>query len=57
VRNSVENQVKKLTEENEQLKTTVDERESKIEELHEQIDNMKGEENSAKEKIKIYEVS
>ncbi|XP_075287914.1 cingulin-like protein 1 isoform X3 [Opisthocomus hoazin] len=55
VRNSVENQVKKLTEENEQLKTTVDERESKIEELHEQIDNMKGEENSAKEKIKIYE--
>uniref|UniRef100_A0A8D0F3Y4 Cingulin like 1 n=1 Tax=Strix occidentalis caurina TaxID=311401 RepID=A0A8D0F3Y4_STROC len=57
VRNSIENQVKELTEENEQLKRTVDELESKIEELHEQIDNMKGEENSVKEKIKRYEVS
>uniref|UniRef100_A0A8D0EZU2 Cingulin like 1 n=1 Tax=Strix occidentalis caurina TaxID=311401 RepID=A0A8D0EZU2_STROC len=55
VRNSIENQVKELTEENEQLKRTVDELESKIEELHEQIDNMKGEENSVKEKIKRYE--
>ncbi|XP_074736404.1 cingulin-like protein 1 isoform X1 [Strix uralensis] len=55
VRNSIENQVKELTEENQQLKRTVDELESKIEELHEQIDNMKGEENSVKEKIKRYE--
>ncbi|KAK0679279.1 CGNL1 protein, partial [Pygoscelis papua] len=55
VRNSIENQVKELTEENEQLKRTVDELESKIQELHKQIDNMKGEENSVKEKIKRYE--
>ncbi|XP_076204384.1 cingulin-like protein 1 isoform X3 [Aptenodytes patagonicus] len=55
VRNSIENQVKELTEENEQLKRTVDELESRIQELHKQIDNMKGEENSVKEKIKRYE--
>ncbi|NXY69487.1 CGNL1 protein, partial [Glareola pratincola] len=55
MRNSIENQVKELTEENEQLKRTVGELESKIEELHKQIDNMKGEENSVKEKIKRYE--
>ncbi|XP_063202218.1 cingulin-like protein 1 isoform X3 [Chroicocephalus ridibundus] len=55
VRNSIENQVKELTGENEQLKRTVGELESKIEELHKQIDNMKGEENSVKEKIKRYE--
>ncbi|XP_074773560.1 cingulin-like protein 1 isoform X2 [Athene noctua] len=55
VRNCIENQVKELTEENEQLKRTVDELESKIVELHEQIDHMKGEENSVKEKIKRYE--
>lgn len=57
MRNSVENQVKELTEENEQLKRTVDELESKIEELHKQIDKMKGEENSVQEKIKRDEVS
>ncbi|KFQ30848.1 Cingulin-like 1, partial [Merops nubicus] len=55
VRNSIENQVKELTEENEQLKRIVDELESKIEELHKQIDNVKGEENSVKAKIKRYE--
>ncbi|NXJ75463.1 CGNL1 protein, partial [Trogon melanurus] len=55
VRNSIENQVKELTEENEQLKRTVHDLESKIEELHRQIDNMKGEENSVKEEIKRYE--
>ncbi|NXW00815.1 CGNL1 protein, partial [Fregetta grallaria] len=55
VRNSIENQIKELTEENEQLKRTVDELESKTEELHKQIDNMKGEENSVKEKVKRYE--
>lgn len=57
MRNSIENQVKELTEENEQLKRTVGELESNIEELHKQIDNMKGEENSVKEKIKRDEVS
>ncbi|KAM6257380.1 cingulin-like protein 1 isoform 2-T2 [Porphyrio hochstetteri] len=55
VRNSIENQVRELTEENEQLKRIVTELESKIEELHKQIDNMKGEEKSVKEKIKTYE--
>ncbi|NXC66625.1 CGNL1 protein, partial [Anhinga anhinga] len=55
VQNSLENEVKELTEENEQLKRTVDELESKIEEWHKQMDNMKGEENSVKEKIKRYE--
>ncbi|NWQ74281.1 CGNL1 protein, partial [Columbina picui] len=56
VRNSIENQVKELTEENEQLKRTVGELESKIEELHKQIGNMKEEEeNSVKEKTKRYE--
>ncbi|XP_065703250.1 cingulin-like protein 1 isoform X1 [Patagioenas fasciata] len=55
VRNSIENQIKELTEENEQLKRTVDELESKIEELHKQIGNMKEEENSVKEKMKRYE--
>ncbi|NWS71167.1 CGNL1 protein, partial [Crotophaga sulcirostris] len=55
VQNSIENQVKELTEENEQLKRTVAVLESKIEELHKEIDNMKGEENSMKEKIKTYE--
>ncbi|NXP20920.1 CGNL1 protein, partial [Scytalopus superciliaris] len=54
-RNSVENRVKELTEENEQLKRTVTELESKIEELHKQIDNMREEENSVKEKLKTYE--
>ena len=43
--------------ENEQLKRTVDELESKNEELHKQFDNMKGEEDSVKEKIKRFEVS
>lgn len=57
MRNSIENQVTELTKENEQLKRTVGELESKIEELHKQIDNMKGEENSVKEKIKRYQVS
>ena len=57
MRSSIENQVKELSEENEQLKRTVDELESKIEELHKQMDNMKGEENLVKEKIKRYEVS
>ncbi|PKK25374.1 cingulin-like protein 1 isoform X2 [Columba livia] len=55
VRNSIANQVKELTEENELLKRTVDELESKIEELHKQIGNMKEEENSVKEKMKRYE--
>ncbi|NWH57840.1 CGNL1 protein, partial [Geococcyx californianus] len=55
VRNSIESQVKELTEENEQLKRTVDVLESKIEELQKEIGNMKGEENSMKEKIKTYE--
>ncbi|NXX91551.1 CGNL1 protein, partial [Centropus bengalensis] len=55
VRSSIENQVKKLTEENEQLKKTVDVLESEIEDLHKHVDNMKGEENSMKEKIKTYE--
>ncbi|XP_064373500.1 cingulin-like protein 1 isoform X2 [Dromaius novaehollandiae] len=55
MRNSLENQVKELTEENEQLKRIVDELESKIKELYNQINNMKGEEDSAKEKIKRYE--
>ncbi|NWS34450.1 CGNL1 protein, partial [Polioptila caerulea] len=54
-RNSVENQVKELIEENERLKRTLTQLERKIEELHKQIDNMKGEENSAKEKLKTYE--
>ncbi|NXJ62704.1 CGNL1 protein, partial [Rostratula benghalensis] len=54
-RNGIENQVKELTEENEQLKIKIGELEGKIEELHKEIDNMKGEENSAKEKIKKYE--
>ncbi|NWS38432.1 CGNL1 protein, partial [Probosciger aterrimus] len=54
-RNSIENQVKELTEENEKLKRTVDELEIKTEELHKQIDSMKGEENLVKEKIKRYE--
>lgn len=57
MRNSIANQVKELTEENELLKRTVDELESKIEELHKQIGNMKEEENSVKEKMKRYEVS
>ncbi|NXW65695.1 CGNL1 protein, partial [Eurystomus gularis] len=52
---SIENQVKELTEEKEQLKGTVDRLESKIEELHKQMDTMKEEENSTKEKIKRYE--
>lgn len=39
------------------MKRTVDELESKIEEMHKQIDKMKGEENSVQEKIKRYEVS
>uniref|UniRef100_A0A8B9PLB9 Cingulin like 1 n=1 Tax=Apteryx owenii TaxID=8824 RepID=A0A8B9PLB9_APTOW len=56
MRNSIQNQVKELTEENEQLKRTVDELESKIKELYNQINNMKGEEDTAKEKIKRYEV-
>lgn len=56
-RNSIENQVKELTEENEKLKRTVDELEIKTEELHKQINSMKGEENLMKEKIKRYEVS
>ncbi|NXN07332.1 CGNL1 protein, partial [Indicator maculatus] len=55
VQNSMENQVKELTEENEQLKRTVDELESKIEELLKQIDNTKGEENCMKENVKRYE--
>ncbi|XP_052663196.1 cingulin-like protein 1 isoform X3 [Harpia harpyja] len=55
LRNSIENQVTELTEENEQLKRTVGELESKTEELHKQIDNMKGQENSVKEKVKRYE--
>ncbi|NXP54739.1 CGNL1 protein, partial [Heliornis fulica] len=55
VRNSIENQVREVTAENEQLKRTVTELESKIEELHKQIDNLKGEEKSVKEKIKMYE--
>ncbi|NXW82819.1 CGNL1 protein, partial [Alopecoenas beccarii] len=55
VRNSIENQVKELTEENEQLKRTVDELESKTEELHKQIGHMKEEENSVKEKMKRHE--
>uniref|UniRef100_A0A674HV82 Cingulin like 1 n=1 Tax=Taeniopygia guttata TaxID=59729 RepID=A0A674HV82_TAEGU len=54
-RNSVENQVKELIEENKQLKRTLTELERKIEELHKQIDNMKGEENSLKEKLETYE--
>lgn len=54
VRNSIENQVKKLTEANTQLKITVDELETKNEELHKQFDSMKGEENSMKEKLKRY---
>ncbi|NXP31859.1 CGNL1 protein, partial [Leiothrix lutea] len=54
-RNSVENQVKELIEENERLKRTLAELERKIEELHKQIDAMKGEENSVKEKLKTYE--
>ncbi|XP_040562775.1 cingulin-like protein 1 isoform X5 [Gallus gallus] len=54
VRNSIENQVKKLTEANTQLKRTVDELETKNEELHKQFDSMKGEENSMKEKLKRY---
>ncbi|NXK73839.1 CGNL1 protein, partial [Amazona guildingii] len=54
-RNSIENQVKELTEENEKLKRTVDELEIKTEELHKQIDSMKREENLAKEKMKRYE--
>lgn len=57
MRNSIANQVKELTEENELLKRTVGELESKIEELHKQIGNMKEEENSVKEKMKRYEVS
>jgi len=56
VRNSIENQVKKLTEANTQLKRTVDELETKNEELHKQFDSMKGEENSMKEKLKRYKV-
>jgi len=56
VRNSIENQVKKLTEANTQLKRTVDELETKNEELHKQFDSMKGEENSKKEKLKRYKV-
>lgn len=56
VRNSIENQVKKLTEANTQLKRTVDELETKNEELYKQFDNMKGEENSMKEKLKRYKV-
>lgn len=56
VRNSIENQVKKLTEANTQLKITVDELETKNEELHKQFDSMKGEENSMKEKLKRYKV-
>ncbi|KFZ54766.1 Cingulin-like 1 [Antrostomus carolinensis] len=55
VRDSIENQVKELTVENEQLTRTVGELESTIEELHKQIDNMKAEENSVKEKVKRYE--
>lgn len=39
------------------MKRTLTELERKIEELHKQIDNMKGEENSLKEKLKTYEVS
>ncbi|XP_030352732.1 cingulin-like protein 1 isoform X3 [Strigops habroptila] len=54
-RNSIENQVKELSEENEKLKRTVDELEIKTEELHNQIDSMKGEENLVKEKLKRYE--
>uniref|UniRef100_A0A8C6NGI4 Myosin tail domain-containing protein n=1 Tax=Melopsittacus undulatus TaxID=13146 RepID=A0A8C6NGI4_MELUD len=54
-RNSIVNQVKELTEENEILKRTVNELEIKTEELHKQIDSMKGEENLMKEKIKRYE--
>uniref|UniRef100_A0A8C3LJ44 Cingulin like 1 n=1 Tax=Chrysolophus pictus TaxID=9089 RepID=A0A8C3LJ44_CHRPC len=54
LRNSIENQVKKLTEANTQLKRTVDELETKNEELHKQFDNMKGEENSMKEKLKRF---
>lgn len=56
VRNSIENQVKKLTEANTQLKRTVDELETKNEELHKQFESMKGEENSMKEKLKRYKV-
>lgn len=56
-RNSIENQVKELIEENERLKRTLTELERKIEELQKQIDNMKGEENKVKEKLKTYEVS
>ncbi|XP_068815190.1 cingulin-like protein 1 isoform X4 [Struthio camelus] len=55
MRNSIENQVKELTEENEQLKRAVDELERKNKELYNQINNMKGEEDAAKEKIKKYE--
>uniref|UniRef100_A0A8C3UYH4 Cingulin like 1 n=1 Tax=Catharus ustulatus TaxID=91951 RepID=A0A8C3UYH4_CATUS len=54
-RNSIENQVKELIEENERLKRTLTELERKIEELQKQIDNMKGEENKVKEKLKTYE--
>uniref|UniRef100_A0A8C5UDM2 Cingulin like 1 n=1 Tax=Malurus cyaneus samueli TaxID=2593467 RepID=A0A8C5UDM2_9PASS len=54
-RTSIENKVKELMEENEQLKRTITELERKTEELHKQIDNMKGEENSVKEKLKTYE--
>ncbi|XP_062439331.1 cingulin-like protein 1 isoform X3 [Rhea pennata] len=55
MRNSIENQVKELTEKNEELKRIVHELESKIKELYNQINNMKEEENTTKEKIKRYE--
>ncbi|NWX84938.1 CGNL1 protein, partial [Nothoprocta pentlandii] len=55
MRNSIENQVKELSEENEQLKKTIDELKSRIREMDNQINNMKGEEDRAKEKMKIYE--
>ncbi|NWV00852.1 CGNL1 protein, partial [Upupa epops] len=55
VRNRIENQVKELTEENEQLKKMVGELECEVKELHKQLDNVKGEENSVKERLKICE--
>lgn len=52
-----ENRVKELAEQNEQLKRIIKELDDKIKELHLQINNMKGKEDTMKEKIERYEVS
>ncbi|XP_074862339.1 cingulin-like protein 1 isoform X2 [Carettochelys insculpta] len=54
-RSSAENQVKELTEHNEQLKRTIKELEDKIKELLQQIDSMKGEEATMRERVDRYE--